>query len=55
MRLSLFINYGFTSRSCFIADGLYPGPCLVKMHGVKNESGANHNQLEIPNVYTAIW
>lgn len=34
---------------------LYLRPDLVKMDSAKNESGANQNRLDIPNVYTAIW
>lgn len=30
-------------------------PDLVKMDSARNESGANQNRLDIPNVYTAIW
>jgi len=34
---------------------LYLRPDLVKMDSAANESGANQNRLDIPNVYTAIW
>jgi creatinine amidohydrolase len=34
---------------------LYLRPDLVKMDSARNESGANQNRLNIPNVYTAIW
>ncbi|MCW3116970.1 MAG: creatininase family protein [Chitinophagaceae bacterium] len=34
---------------------LYLRPDLVKMDSATNESGANQNRLNIPNVYTAIW
>ncbi|HLY68426.1 MAG TPA: creatininase family protein, partial [Puia sp.] len=34
---------------------LYLRPDLVKMDSAANESGANQNRLNIPNVYTAIW
>lgn len=34
---------------------LYLRPDLVKMDSANNESGANQNRLDIPNVYTAIW
>lgn len=34
---------------------LYLRPDLVKMDSAGNESGANQNRLDIPNVYTAIW
>ena len=34
---------------------LYLRPDLVKMDSANNESGANQNWLNIPNVYTAIW
>ena len=34
---------------------LYLRPDLVKMDSATNESGANQNRLDIPNVYTAIW
>src|SRR3984893_1671409 len=34
---------------------LYLRPDLVKMDSAGNESGANQQRLNIPNVYTAIW
>jgi creatinine amidohydrolase len=34
---------------------LYLRPDLVKMDSAANESGANQQRLNIPNVYTAIW
>ncbi len=34
---------------------LYLRPDLVEMDSASNESGANQNRLNIPNVYTAIW
>jgi len=34
---------------------LYLRPDLVKMDSATNESGANQNRLNIPNIYTAIW
>jgi creatinine amidohydrolase len=34
---------------------LYLRPDLVKMDSATNESGADQNRLDIPNVYTAIW
>lgn len=34
---------------------LYLRPDLVKMDSAGNESGANQNRLNIPNVYTPIW
>jgi len=34
---------------------LYLRPDLVKMDSAKNESGANQNRWNIPQVYTAIW